>query len=101
MNPVAHATRLGLSRGWTEFRKSLTSGQDMGFTIFFAVVVVAILYLQRGRTVEGTSLSLAMATLPSVVGMMVAMGAFTGAAGALTVERETERCSAPRPSLTG
>jgi ABC-2 type transport system permease protein len=88
MNPVAHATRLGLSRGWTEFRKSLTSGQDMGFTIFFAVVVVAILYLQRGRTVEGTSLSLAMATLPSVVGMMVAMGAFTGAAGALTVERE-------------
>lgn len=88
MSPVAHATRLGLSRGWTEFRKSLTSGQDMGFTIFFAVVVVAILYLQRGRTVEGTSLSLAMATLPSVVGMMVAMGAFTGAAGALTVERE-------------
>jgi ABC-2 type transport system permease protein len=88
MNPVAHAARLGLSRGWTEFRKSLTSGQDMGFTIFFAVVVVAVLYLQRGRTVEGTSLSLAMATLPSVVGMMVALGAFTGAAGALTVERE-------------
>jgi ABC-2 type transport system permease protein len=29
-----------------------------------------------------------MATLPSVVGMMVAMGAFTGAAGSLTVERE-------------
>jgi ABC-2 type transport system permease protein len=88
MNPVAHAARLGLSRGWTESRKSLTSGQDMGFTIFFAVVVVVVLYLQRGRTVEGTSLSLAMATLPSVVGMMVAMGAFTGAAGALTVERE-------------
>jgi ABC-2 type transport system permease protein len=88
MNPVAHAARLGLSRGWIEFRKSVTNGQEMGFTYFFAVVVVAVLFFQRGRTVEGTSLSLAMATLPSVVGMMLAMGAFTGTSGALTVERE-------------
>jgi ABC-2 type transport system permease protein len=60
----------------------------MGFTVFFSVVVVAVLFFQRGRTVGGTSLSLAMATLPSVLGMMIAMGAFTGTAGALTVERE-------------
>jgi ABC-2 type transport system permease protein len=88
MTAVAHAARLGLSRGWIEFRKSITSAQEMGFTYFFAVVVVAVLYFQRDSTVEGTTLSLAMATLPSVVGLMIAMGAFTGMAGALTVERE-------------
>lgn len=88
MNPVSHAARLGLSRGWTEFRKSVTSGQEMGFTVFFAMVIVVVLFLQRDRTVVGTSLSLAMATLPSAVGMMLAMGAYSGTSGALTVERE-------------
>jgi ABC-2 type transport system permease protein len=88
MSPVTHAVRLGLSRGWTEARQSLTSAQDIGFTVFFSVVVVAVLFFQRGRTIEGTTLSLAMATLPSVLGMMIAMGAFTGTAGALTMERE-------------
>lgn len=88
MNAVAYAAQLGLSRGWIEFRKSISSAQEMGFTYFFAVVTVAVLYFQRDSTVEGTTLSLAMVTLPSVVGLMLAMGAFTGTAGALTVERE-------------
>lgn len=88
MNPVAYAALLGLDRGRREFRQSLTSAQDMGFNVFFAVAFVVVLFFQRGSTVEGTSISLAMATLPSVLGMMVAVGGFTGAAGSLTVERE-------------
>jgi ABC-2 type transport system permease protein len=87
MHPIAHAARLGLSRGWTEFRRSVISGQEMGFAVFFALVIVVVLFLQRDRTVAGTTLSLAMATLPSVVGMLTAMGGL-GAAGALTLERE-------------
>jgi ABC-2 type transport system permease protein len=87
MNPVTHAARLGLSRGWMEFRRSVFSGQDMGFAVFFALVIVVVLFFQRDRVVEGTTLSLAMATLPSVVGMLVAMGGFS-ASGALTLERE-------------
>ncbi len=88
MNPRLSAVRLGLSRGWTEFRQSLTSPQDMGFNVFFAVAVVVVLFFQRGSTVEGASISLAMAPLPSVVGLMVASGGVMGAAGSLTVERE-------------
>jgi ABC-2 type transport system permease protein len=88
MNPTMHAVRLGMSRGWREFRLSLTSPQDMGFSVFFAVAVLLVLFLQRNSTVEGTSLSLAVVTLPSVLGMLTATGGFTGAAGSLTVERE-------------
>jgi ABC-2 type transport system permease protein len=87
MNPTAHAARLGLSRGWTEFRRSVVSAQEMGFTVFFALVIVVVLFFQRDRVVEGTTLSLAMATLPSVIGMLVAMGGL-GASGALALERE-------------
>jgi ABC-2 type transport system permease protein len=88
MNPTMSAARLGLYRGWTEFRQSLTNPQDTGFTVFFAVAVVLTLFLQRDSRVEGSSMSVAMATLPSVLGLMIAMGGFTGAAGSLTVERE-------------
>jgi ABC-2 type transport system permease protein len=88
MNPAMSAARLGLYRGWTEFRQSLTNPQDTGFTVFFAVAVVLTLFLQRDSRVEGSSMSVAMATLPSVLGLMIAMGGFTGAAGSLTVERE-------------
>ena len=30
MQPTAHAARLGLSRGWTEFRHYLTYPQELG-----------------------------------------------------------------------
>jgi ABC-2 type transport system permease protein len=87
MNPTVHAARLGLYRGWIEFRRSVVSAQEMGFTVFFALVIVVVLFFQRDRVVEGTTLSLAMATLPSVIGMLVAMGGL-GASGALALERE-------------
>lgn len=88
MNPVLRAARLGLDRGWREFRQSVASAQEMGFTCFFAAAVVVVLAFQRGSSLEGTGVSLAMATLASVLGMNVAMGGFSGVAGALTVERE-------------
>lgn len=88
MSPVLAAARLGLDRGWREFRQSLTSPQDIGFTVFFAVAVVVVLAFQRGSMIEGTRISLAMATLASALGMHLAMGGFSGVAGALTVERE-------------
>lgn len=88
MSPIANAVKLGLVRGWIEFRRYLASPQDMGFNVFVAAAVVAVLYFQRNRTVEGTSISVAMATLPSVLGLMVAQGGFQGAAGSLTLQRE-------------
>jgi len=88
MNPVMHAARLGLGRGWAEFKLSMTSLQEQGGNIFFVVVFIVVLILQRNATVEGTDMSVAMLTLPSIVGMMIALGGIMGVASLLTVERE-------------
>ncbi len=88
MNPVAHAARLGLSRGWIEFRQQITSPQDLGFTVFSTVAVVVVMWFQREATLPGTSYSLAAATLPGVLGLAIPFNAMFGAVGSLAVERE-------------
>jgi len=87
-NPVVFAARLGLSRGWSEFRQSLTHSQDVGFNITVTVAFAVVLYFQRNSTVDGTDQSLAAMTLPSMLGMMIAFGGLFGTAGKLAVERE-------------
>ncbi|MFI7446829.1 ABC transporter permease [Nonomuraea sp. NPDC049714] len=88
MNPTSHAVRLGLSRGWAEFKHSLTNPQDIGFTIVTTAAFVVVLYFQRDAKVPGTDLSLAAATLPGVLGIGMAFNGLVGAVGALAVERE-------------
>ena len=88
MHPTLYAARLGLGRGWTEFRHYLTSPQDLAWNLFVVVVFVVVLLFQRDATVEGTALPLAMLTLPGILGMWVAVAGYQGAAGALAVERE-------------
>lgn len=103
MNPQVHATRLGLRRGWIEFRHSLTNLAEHGFTVVLAAAVVITLYFQRGTVLPGTTVSLAMATLPGVIGLMVAFGG-VGAAGYLAIEREDGtllRCKAVPHGMTG
>jgi ABC-2 type transport system permease protein len=88
MNPTVYAARLGLSRGWREFRQTLTSVQDIFWYVFLAVTFVVVLFFQRDSTVKGTNVSLAFSVLPSILGMMAAVGGLQGAAGSLAVERE-------------
>jgi ABC-2 type transport system permease protein len=88
VNPALHAARLGLSRGWIEFKHSLVSIQDMGFAVVTAVALIVVMYFQRDVTLPGTSISLALATLPSVLGMLIAFNGMLGAVGGLAAERE-------------
>ena len=88
MNATMHAVRLGLVRGWTEFKLSMTNPQESGGTLFFGAIFLIVLIFQRNATVEGTEMSLAMVTLPSIIGMLIAVSGIMGAASALTVERE-------------
>lgn len=88
MNPTSHAARLGLSRGWAEFKHSMTNPQDIGFTLFTTAAFIVVLYFQRDAKVPGTELSLAAATLPGVLGIGMAFNGLIGAVGALAVERE-------------
>ena len=88
MNPTLHAARLGVSRGWTEFKNALLNPQEIGFTIVTSIALAIVMYFQRDATLPGTSLSLAAVTLPSVLGMLTAFNALLGAVGSLAVERE-------------
>lgn len=86
MSAVLPAARLGLARGWAEFRHSLASREDMTYTIVINAALVLVLYFQRGSTVDGVSL--AMATMASLLGMTVAAGGVIGAATVLASDRE-------------
>ncbi len=88
MNPVIYAARLGLSRGWREFRQTLLRPGDLAWYVFLALIFLIVLFLQRHSTVKGTHVSLAFAVLPGILGMMVAVGGIQGAAGSLAAERE-------------
>jgi ABC-2 type transport system permease protein len=88
MNPTRHAVRLGLARGWTEFKQSLQSPQDQGFYLFTAVAVLTYLLINRNNEVEGTTLLLPSVAMPSIIGGLVAFGVVMGPAFSLAMERE-------------
>lgn len=87
-NLTVHATRLGLSRGWREFRHSLVAVQDMSWNIAVSVAFTVVLFFQRNSTVDGTDVSLAFSVLPGILGMMVIFSGVQGVGSALAVERE-------------
>jgi ABC-2 type transport system permease protein len=78
-HPIVYAARLGLSRGWTEFRHTLASPADLGWNLFLVAVFMVVLLFQRNARVDGATLPLAMLTLPGMLGLVVAMGGFQGA----------------------
>lgn len=88
MNPHLHAMRVGLSRGWIEFVNSLRNPQDLGFYFFFGVGVLAFLLFNRDNLVEGTDLYYPAVALPSILGALIAFGAYIGPMYALALERE-------------
>ncbi len=88
MSRTLHAVRVGLDRGWTEFKQSIRSPQDQGFYLFMAVAIVGYLFLRRDSEVEGTSLMVPSVAMPSILGGLVAFGVIIGPAYALAMERE-------------
>lgn len=88
MNTVAHAVRVGLGRGWTEFTQSIRSPQDQGFYLFTAVATLGYLFVRRNTEVEGTDLLLPSVAMPSILGLLLAFGVVIGPAYALAMERE-------------
>lgn len=86
MSPVRKAVRLGFARAWIEFKQFLKSPQELIWTFMMIGIFVLVLWFQRNKEVEG--ISLALLTLPSVLGMMIAQGGFSGTAGQLSYDRE-------------
>lgn len=86
MNVLSHTVRLGIERGMIEFKQSLRNPQDMTWTVIMAVIFLIVLWFQRDTQIEGVSL--ALLTLPSLLGMSIAMGGLSGTAGQLSFDRE-------------
>ncbi|HLT09773.1 MAG TPA: ABC transporter permease [Micromonosporaceae bacterium] len=88
MNSLLTAVRLGVARGWIEFRQTWTNAQDLWNYVFPAVVLLIVMFFMRNATVPGTEFSLGARTLPSVLGMGVVFSGLTSMALILTIERE-------------
>src|SRR5690606_8918694 len=88
MNPRAHAIKVGVKRGWTEFKLSLRAPDDLSFYLLWAGGLLVFLFLNRHSTVEGTGLSASVVALPGVLAAMIAFGAVVGPSYQLVLERE-------------
>ncbi|HEU4868686.1 MAG TPA: ABC transporter permease [Actinomycetota bacterium] len=88
MSPKMHAIRVGLGRGWTEFKQSLRSPQDQVFYLMTAGATLAYLWFRRNTEIEGTGLMLPSVSMPSILGALIAFGVVVGPAYSLAMERE-------------
>jgi ABC-2 type transport system permease protein len=84
----AHAVRLGLRRGWTEFVLGLRSSQDQWFYLFTAGLAVGYLYLRRDTVVDESGLLLPSVALPSILAGLIVFGLVIGPAYSLAMEKE-------------
>jgi ABC-2 type transport system permease protein len=84
MTPIV----MGLRRGWTEIRHTLTNSADLWSYLFPAILLLATVALMRNSTVPGTSFSLGSRTLPGVFGMGIAMGGLMTTSQQLIMDRE-------------
>jgi ABC-2 type transport system permease protein len=86
--PASAAAWLGVRRGWIETVHSLSNRGDQIWIVTINAVFIAVLIFQRDADLSGTGFSLALATLPGLIGMNIAMGGWMGTAQVLAVERE-------------
>jgi ABC-2 type transport system permease protein len=87
-SPMLNAVVLGLKRGRIEMVQSLTTRADQVWIVLMNGGFIAVLWFQRDATIPGTDISLALATLPSLIGMNILFGGWMGTAQMLAFERE-------------
>jgi ABC-2 type transport system permease protein len=83
-----NAVRIGLQRGWIQFRHIITTPDGIRDTLIWNGIPLLLLFLNRNSEWPGTSLSVATVALPGVLGLVVAAGALLGPAWNLSTERE-------------
>lgn len=86
MNAPINSIRLGLKRGWIEFKIALKDPQAITWTFLITAIFLVVLWFQRGKDVEG--ISLALLTLPSLLGMSIASSGFSDVSSQLAYDRE-------------
>ena len=88
MNPALVAARAGLSRGWIEFRQTLTTPGDLIAILITTGGFLAAMIWTRHTHVPGTHFSLGTTMLVSVLGLNVVVYGVVTMGDLLVVERE-------------
>jgi len=88
MNASWTAVRLGLRRGWIEFKQTLTNADSLVPMVIMTVAFLGVMLLTRTTTVPGTHFSLGTTMLTSVLGMSIGVNVLTSMGGLLAAERE-------------
>lgn len=87
MNPTINAVRLGLIRGWIEFKINyLKDPSSLVGMVVIALILAGVLWFERGTNVEGVSL--ALLTLPGLLAMLAANEGFSNVARFISAHRE-------------
>jgi ABC-2 type transport system permease protein len=87
MNPTINAIRLGVARGWIEFKiLYLKNPQALLSAMIFAILLVGVLWFERATKIAGVSL--ALLTLPGLLGMLIANEGLSSIAKLLSYDRE-------------
>ncbi|WP_424923275.1 ABC transporter permease [Amycolatopsis arida] len=82
------AVRLGVRRGWIEFRQTVTNAEDVMGAIIPVAILLVVLVFMRDATVPGTTFSLGATAVPGVLGMSLVYSGMVGIAAWLSVDRE-------------
>jgi ABC-2 type transport system permease protein len=88
MNPTLVAARAGLSRGWIEFKQTLTTPRDLISILITTGTFLAVMIWTRHTHVPGTHFSLGTATLVSVLALDVVYYGVVNMGDLIVVERE-------------
>jgi ABC-2 type transport system permease protein len=55
MNMLANTIRLGIKRGWIEFKIAIRDPQAITWAVIITGIFLIVLWFQRGKDVEGIS----------------------------------------------
>ena len=86
MNRTLSTVRLGIERGWIEFKIAFKDPQALVWLGVIFGIYFTVLWFQRDTQLNGVSL--ALLTLPSMLGMQIASSGFNDVASQLAFDRE-------------
>lgn len=93
MTTMLFTLRLGLLRGWTEFRHTLTTFSDLGSYLLNSAIFVLVLLFMNGNEMEntelfGTGITQATLAMPGVLATVLVFGGVLSMAQLLATDRE-------------
>jgi ABC-2 type transport system permease protein len=88
MKPKSTVIRLGLARGWIEFKLKTLSGSGLLGALLGPAVCLVVLWVLRKEPIEVNGVSFVLFVLPSFLGFQLAQEGLSGVANKLAQDRE-------------